>query len=308
MHTLEIPDKNISITFPSEIDEMTSQQFILYIDLVLQYVSGKIDEVTFKARLVQKLLDIRMSFGYVVMNPMEKEQCDTEVQRLAELMECFIEEYQKEGKPVKAFKLKSVRNFVPVLAGYHGPRDCFENVTFCEYRTAKGFFKEFAEDGNEKALNNLCAVLYRPAKRFWFLRKHMPSCDGEIRVPFIAKSNPFILEKRAEKIGKLPFHVRYTVFLYFSGCEDFLKTGKPVVDGIELDFSQLYKSDNDNDDNPAGNVGTIGLLYSLAETGVFGTIEQTDNANIWDIMVRLYQVVMQMKSLEAKTKSHGSGS
>lgn len=306
MHTIEIPDKKIIINFPSEIDEMTSPQFICYVDLVLQYISGSLNEAQFKSRLLQKLLDIKMSFSYAIMNSEEKEQCDVEVQRLADLMECFIEEYHKDGKPVKAFKLKSVHNFVPIIAGYHGPRDCFDNVTFCEYRTARGFFREFAEDGNEQSLNNLIAVLYRPAKPFWFIRKYLRSCDGEIRVPFIAKSNPLILKKRAEKIGKLPYSLRYTVFLYFSGCEDFLKSGHPEVDGIKLDFSALYKS-NQDDDN-AGNVGMIGLLYSLAETGVFGSIEQTDNANIWDIMVRLYQVVMQMKALEAKTKSYGSGS
>ncbi len=305
MHTIEIPEKKKAVDFPSEIDEMTADQFTCYVDLVLKYVSSKITENQFKMRLVQKLLDLRMSFRYAFLSVEEKEECDTSLVRLSELMDCFIEEYQKDGKPVKAFKLKSVRNFLPVISGYHGPRDCFENISYCEYRTARGYFRSFAEDGNEDSLNHLVAVLYRPAKKFWFIRKFMQSSDGEIRIPFHSKSNPLLLEQRARKIAKAPYPVRYTVFLYFSGCEDFLKTGKPQVDGVELDFSQLYK-EKSSENTDKSDVGMVGLLFSLAETGVFGTIEQTDNANLWDIMVRVYQVVMQMKSLEEKTKSNGA--
>jgi len=307
MHTIEIPDKKISIDFPSEIDEMNQDQFLCYIDLVLQYISGKVNENQFKTRLLQKLLDIRMSYRYALMNNLDKQFCDAELVRLSDLMDCFIEEYQKKGKPVKAFKLKSVRNFVPKLLKYYGPRDCFENVTYCEYRIAREYFRQYAENSSEDDLNHLVAVLYRPAKPFWFIRKHLAGCDGEIRIPFQSKSNPAFLSKRVRRIAKVPFHIRYSVFLYFSSCEDFLKTGKPVVDGIELDFSALYKETGE-DGTDKGNVGLIGLLYSIAETGVFGTIDQTDNTNIWDIMVRVYQVVMQGRAMEEKLKKNGTGS
>ena len=69
----------------------------------------------------------------------------------------------------------------------------------------------------------------------------------------------------------------------------------------------IYK-EKDSEDVSDGNVGLIGLLYSIAETGVFGTIEQTDNQNIWDIMVRVYQVVMQGRATEEKMKKHGTSS
>ena len=307
MHTLEIPDKKQIIDFPSEIDEMNQDQYLGYILLVLQYISGTIDANKFKTRLVQKLLDIRMSFKYSLMNNLDKGFCNAEIVRLSDLMDCFIEEYQKKGKPVKSFKLKSVRNFVPEILGYHGPRDAFENLTYCEYRTAREYFRLFAENGEDNDLNHLVAVLYRPAKPGWFIRRYLHGSDGEIRVAFVSKSNPLLLQRRVKRIAKVPFHIRYSVFLYFSGCEDFLKSGKPVIDGIELDFSSLYK-EKDSEDVSDGNVGLIGLLYSIAETGVFGTIEQTDNQNIWDIMVRVYQVVMQGRATEEKMKKHGISS
>jgi hypothetical protein len=240
------------------------------------------------------------------MKQRQKLECDTAIVRLSELMDCFIEEYQKQGKPIKAFKLKSTRNFLPMIMGYYGPGDCFSNLTYCEYRTAREHFRAFSESAREEDLNLLVAVLYRPPVSLLAVRRMLRSWDGENRVPFSSKYNPLMLKRRAGRLAQVPYPWRYAVFLYFASCEDYLKTGKPVIDGVELDFSQLYSEKQEGETNKA-NVGMVGLLFSLAETGVFGTIEQTDNTNLWDIMVRVYQVVMQMREVEEKWKNKRSG-
>ncbi len=301
MHKIEIPDKKIIIDLPSEIDEMTNKQFVRYLFHVLQYISGKINEDQFKIILVNILLDIRgTGFRYHFKSQEKKAACETNLARISELMECFIEEHHNEGRPVREFMLKSVRNFVPRILNYYGPESCFENLTYCEYRTARGFFKAFAQENKEDDLNHLVAVLYRPTKILWCIRKYFGSSDGEKRIPFKAKSNPIYLLRRVIRISRFPYHLRYAVFIYFSACEDYLKTGKPKVDGNELDFSKLYMKEEDG--STKADVGLVGLLYSLTETGVFGNIEQTDNTNLWDIMIRLYQVVMQMQEMEEKSK------
>ena len=298
MHKIEIPDSKISIEFPSEIDEMTGAQFVRYVDFVLQYIEGKIDETKFKLLLTTSLLDIRKGIRYAFMSTEEKEACDVNLVRISDLMAGFIEDNPQENK--REFKLKSVKNFVPRILHYFGPANCFQNMTYCEYRMARSFFKGYAQNGNEDDLNHMIAILYRPSKSFWPVRKYLASCDGERRIVFKAQSNPIYFKRRVKRIATVPFHVRYAVFLYFSACEDYLKTGRPVVDGNELDFSRLYT--NDSPDEGKSDVGLVGLLYSLTETGVFGNIEQTDNTNIWDIMIRLYQVVMQMQEIEDKNK------
>jgi hypothetical protein len=132
----------------------------------------------------------------------------------------------------------------------------------------------------------------------------LASFDGQQRIPFTAKSNPSKLDRRATRIGRLPMAVRYGIFLFFSGSEEYLVKGKPVVDGKEIDFSIIYAKSEDADDSP--DIGLIGILYSLAETKVFGSIAETDDQNLYDIMIRLYQVVKQAKAMEAKYKSHGT--
>jgi len=296
MHKIEIPDKNIAIDFPSEIDEMTNAQFVAYVFYVLQYINGRIDESEFKINIARVLLDVRMGMRYVFMKASRKTECCANLVRISELMTGFIQDDPGTGK--REFKLSCVRNFVPKILNYYGPSDCFQNLTYFEYRTARTFFKAFARDNNEDDLNQMIAILYRKSKSIWPLRKYMKSCDGERRTKLHAQSNPIYMKNRVKRISMVPFHVRYAVFLYFSSCEDYLKTGRPNVDGNELDFSKLYSKDEDG--STKSDVGLVGLLYSLTETGVFGTIDQTDSSSLWDIMIRLYQVVMQMQEIEDK--------
>ena len=302
MHKLEIPQISTTIEFPSELEEMSNAQFQRYVYLVLQYDKGIINELEFRSKLVQCLLDIRMSYRFRWLSLETRDACATNIVRLTSLIDSFIEEFEKDHQLVKSFKLISTRNFVPRILNYFGPRDGFENLTFCEYRIARNYYRQYIETTDETFLNYLIAVLYRPSKPFTFIRKWFESWNGETRIPFMSNSNPLSLDKRAKALLKVPFHIRYCVFLYFSGCEQFLKSGKPVVDGIELDFSQLY---SDADSSDKANVGMVGLLYNLSESGVFGSIEQTDKQNLWDVLVRVYQLVMQSQVSSFKANTNG---
>lgn len=306
MHKLEIPDRHIVEEFPSEINEMDQSQFIRFVDLVLKYTSGQISLAQFKVLLIKKLLNIKYDLVYSRLSAQDKEQIGGNIVILSELCESFFEDIIQDGKTVKSFKLNFIKNFIPVICNrYYGPKDALQDITFCEYRLAHSHFVSYIASHDEQDLNNLIAVLYRPRKRFLWLRKHLRSYNGQPRISITAKSNPVHLEQRARRIGKLPLAVRYGIFLYFSGSEHFLVNGKPTVDGKEIDFSIIYEKPEDAGDSP--DIGLIGILYSLAETKVFGSIAETDDQGLYDIMIRLYQVVRQSKAMEAKFKSNGNG-
>jgi hypothetical protein len=73
MHKIEIPQRQIMKEFPSEIEEMDQDQFVHFISLVLQYLSGKITIDRFKASLIIKLLDVKLDFMYAFLSREERE-------------------------------------------------------------------------------------------------------------------------------------------------------------------------------------------------------------------------------------------
>ncbi|MFZ4523767.1 MAG: hypothetical protein ACOYNC_18840 [Bacteroidales bacterium] len=305
MHKIEIPVKHLVKEFPSEIQEMDQDQFVHFIGLILQYLGGKITIDHLKASMIIRLLDVKMDFMYAFLSREERENAYAEIFRLGDLCESFFEQVEQDGKQVKTFKLGFTRNFIPMICGnYHGPMDAVQDITFAEYRLAHSHYAAYLESQSETDLNHLIAVLYRPAKRFLWFKKLLPSFDGQVRVPLTAKSNPLFLEARVQAIAKLPMAIRYGIFLFFSGCEQFLSTGTLNVDGKTIDLSIIYQREDDSDDSP--DIGLVGILYSLAETKVFGSIEETDSQNLYDIMIRLYQVVKQSQALTGKFKSNGA--
>lgn len=288
------------------IDELTPDQFQYYCKLILSYIAGEIMVEKFKVLFLMKLLDIRKNWKYFLLSQAKREFIRAELLHLSDAIETFFEEYEKEGKQVKAFQLNSTRNFVPVVCkNLYGPEDGFKDLTFCEYRMAYTWFKSYSESNNEVDLDQLVAILYRPRKPFLWLQKYFPGFNGQKRIPFTAKSNPELLAGRLKRIEKLPVHIKYAVFLYFSSCEDFLRSGTPEIDGSKIDLSIIYKKQgNQQDESSLKDIGLLGILFNLSESKVFGSIEQTDDQMLWDVMLRLYQVVKQNMDLERK---YGTG-
>lgn len=308
MHKIEFSVRNMTRDFPSELEEMTREQFLTFVDLALQHLNGKINIEEFKIRLVKSFLQVKLGLLDAFMTASEREDAYAEIYRLSDLCESFFEEIDHQGKKQKTFKLKFTKNFIPKLkvkgGALYGPADSMLDATFAEYRIAHGFFVDYIRTSADEDLNKLCAALYRPRIRWYFIKKHLPSFSGAHRVPITSSSNPLLFEKRVRSIARLPVALRYAIFLFFSGCEQFLATGTIQVDGKPIDLSIIYEKSEDAGDSP--DIGLVGILYSLAETKVFGSIEETDNQNLYDVMVRLYQVVKQSRALEEKYKQNGT--
>lgn len=299
MHKIEFSHSGKVRMIPSQVEEMDEQQFVFFIDLVMNYLSGNITIEALKTKLVARLLDIRLGLMDPFLTVNERENVYAEIYRLGELCESFFEEIDQDGKKVKSFRLNFTRNFIPRVCGkYYGPADALADITFCEYRLAHSYYVAYINSHQEQDLNRMIAVLYRPRKSWLWIRQMLRSYDGQKRIPLSSTSNPLLLEARAREIASLPMAVRYGIFLYFSGCERFLSGGTILIDGREIDLSVIYEKSGEDSDSP--DIGLIGILYSLAETKVFGSIAETDNQNLYDIMTRLYQVVKQAKAMEAK--------
>ena len=173
------------------------------------------------------------------------------------------------------------RNLIPVikrrLSKFYGPGDGLLNCTFGEFTQAHTRFEQYVETQSLSALDELVAILYRPRKFGWVIRKHFMDClDQRIRF----KERTF--KRRIRKMGKVDKLIKYSVFLFFSGC----------LNSLPKQFPNVYRKKEDSVSSSMN--GWISLIISLANS-------KTDNQSI-DLVVNsnLYNVFLglEYKSIE----------
>lgn len=304
MHSFTIPDLNKEYSFPEFQEEMTGPERIIFIELVLQHFNNEFDFEELKRRLLMKFLDIKITVRYRKLLPEPvKLLINDNFNRLAELLNSLFPIEIIEGKEVINLNVTIPKQFLPVLVcghkKYYGPEDALSDCTFFEYRTGVYWYKQYVETKEENALNHLIALLYRKQKTFYFIKKKLASYSGIRRRNINSKTNPLLLDARAKKLGKLPYPVKYTIFLYFAGCVEYLFNGEPEIDGHKINLKALYEGA----ENAEKGIGLNGLLFQLAETKVFGSLDEVDNQNLYTIMSRLYQVKKMADEIKAKNKT-----
>jgi len=305
MHTFEIPDLFYRGNFASCLEELSQQEYIYFIELYLKNQNGEINSETFKYLMLLKLANIKLTRKFnrqVTEDDQEGLFATDNLQRLAALMDSFFKKETVEGTEQLTLDIQTTKCIIKKVLHYYGPDDLMQNCSFYEYRTAHEYFREYITSGDESALDRMIAVLYRPKKLFYFIRKRMKSFDGDIRDSVKAMTNPTLMNLRAKMISKLDYSVKYGIMLFFYSIEKHLRSGKIVIGGTECDMNVLYEGNDETENDKFPGIGMTGLLFSMAESKVFGNVEETDKQGLWDIMARLYQVTIDNKKQLADLK------
>lgn len=300
MHTLYIPDRDETHLMPSEMAELSPRQYMEFCKIIWKLDQDKISMKEAEHSLVIALADIKITWRYMLMSAVKKEKVHLNILELLPLVKTiFTEKSTESGEIALIPSISFLDNKIPSFSGLTGPDEALANCTFLEYKEAYAQWYQYQENSNEAHLNHLIAIIYRPKRNFLKFKKLRKNFNGDIRETYTVTTNPAILERRIKQVAKWPPWVKYGIWLWFTACMEFLRTGKPVIDGIEIDLSILYQG---NEGSGAG-IGLTGVLYSLAETGVFGGIRETGDSNIYDVLARLYQVKMQMDEMKEKSKT-----
>lgn len=290
MLSIDINSK-ISRDYPESIAEMTSDQFVNFADLVFMYQSKQISYQEFSVRLTYTLLN------------MERTVKKTNKSRLSEVSECinyiaknndaFFEEKHKEGKTYKVIALNFVSNLIPKIKvgdqWYYGPSDALTNTEFGEYVSALNFYIDFSKSNKVEDLDLLVGVLYRPENESKSL--------NDKRTPF----NKELISYYAKEVSTIPFAEKYAIYLFFAACQQFIVTTKELSlsGGITVDLSVLFNQSKTNEKG----IGMAGIIYSLAESNVFGDAEKTAKQPTYEILLRMVQTYYQAKKLERDAKN-----
>lgn len=282
MYKIEIPEIGFVKEIPEEISEMSNEDFQFFAGMLHKVFEGELEVYDLKTAMALKYLGVKYSRKDYEKLPEEaKEDIGGNINALTELLDYFF--VLKEDK--LAFNANFTKNFVPELKlGFghklYGPAEALIDITWQEYKDSYTHYRNYLENKDEADLNMMIAILYRP--------HYLPFGIWKKK----RKYNPEKAEKRARKIAKQPMEKRFAVHLFYMACMEYLRTGKPIVDGSELDLSLLYETtlkEKQLHKEPKYdvNTGLAGVALSIAGTGIFGPLELVYEQNMYDVIVLL---------------------
>lgn len=264
MNTLQVKinGKAKTIVYPSDWNELNKRQLVAVASLFLQ----KLDEYTFRIKALGEFLHRKNPLfkHYSVLlwkqkrgltHTDEKEMLDEIIFNVSTSIEYL-------------FKSNTLtKQLIPKYKRYHAPGNCFSNMNIIEFSKAEMRFESYNNTHETKYLNEMIAILYRPSRFLWGIRKYFTG-ETDRRQKYSDKHM-----RNARKIAKWPLEVRYAIYLYFQGCREFITTKYPHVFKVK-------------DDNEPGGFGYAGLIISLAGTK-FGDTDKTAYTDLHTILIHL---------------------
>lgn len=300
MRLLEIPEANIKLYMPETLGECDQRQYIAMSYLISQYQGGVISYDDLRVHAVYALLNMKRSKRPLLIDDEESQLANLDV--LKQLVDSFFEENEQGQKIiVQDYVHNHVPKFKVLLTTYYGPEDNLANITFGEYTDALRLFLDFHANGDVDLLYLLAAILYRKKKRFHYFKKLSNNYDGDKRIVY----NNHNIGARADKFKYADPGFIYGVFLFFSSFQKHITSAEVQWGGKVLDLSILFDTSDSTDENIPG-IGMDSILFTLAESGAFGALEEVQRANMWQIFIRMYDLRKRDLDQQAKEKSHAN--
>lgn len=171
-----------------------------------------------------------------------------------------------------SLRFDTTKNLLPKWKHLRGPQSHGADLTFGEFRAATAAMNLYTQDHMDSDLLALVATLYR-----------RPYGYGK-RTPFVQDELPKLMQDAKEMPGWMQWGV-YAWFAYF--CE-YLIEGTFVIDGNEVSFAPVFgRREKDAKAASSQDLGLNSILYTVAESGVFGTADDTDRTPLLRVLLKL---------------------
>jgi hypothetical protein len=290
MTTIEIPAINWNKEIPSSFSEMSQDDYLLFVRLYLKLLDGEITYQHLKTEMVMQFLGIRHNkYRYAMLPADDQERIEENIYMISEHVGFLFNEVETDGKINLQVNYSWTKNFLPRYRNFTGFADFLSDLTFQEYKDAHVAAQEFTQSSDHFDLNRFVAILYR---RYGFYCR----CFGK------KAYDPDKIEGSFGHVAAWPFYIKYAILLNFLACEKYLREGTFRIDGQDISFAILFKSDDDDTDGE--HAGLTGLLYNLAETGVFGNVKETARQNLFDVLFRLWQILTEANARKPKKQTN----
>lgn len=296
MHSIQIIEANTTLHLPESAPELNREQTIAFSRLLLLFQQAQLTYYQFRVKLVYALLNLKRT-ATIKNNDFDNPIVDN-VNQIAKLIDTFFTDEIKEGKTYKIPKMEFIHQKLPTITVdkqiFYGPTDALFNTVYGEYLQVLTHFNNFSTTNNESDLDLMIATIYRPSK-------HMATLYMDKRKKFDNQ----LTEHYSKTIAKLPFHVKYAIYLYVASSQHFIVNNDAldIGNGNTVDLTILFQKE-DNTNPTKNNLGLVGTLYSIAETNVFGNVNEVANHNTYDILCFLAQKTAEYNKL--KTNNNAS--
>lgn len=261
MREIEFPEANIRLYVPSCLAECNQQEYEAAATSLMAYYSGEVLYEDFKVRLTAKLINYQFS------SKKPNEDALANLVYISQIIDDFFEE--TDGN--KSVKLDFIDQKIPVIKigfkRFYGPGDAFDKLTYGQYADASRIFQEYNRDKSKELLYVLLAMLYVPKKGY---SSEKVEQTGE-------------LFKKHINAG-----IAFAVFLQFAAFQKYISSAEIDWRGNTLDLSILF-DDNETQETIPG-LGIESLIFTLAESNVFGSEDSVRKTNFWKVMLRMYDL------------------
>lgn len=171
----------------------------------------------------------------------------------------------------------STVNLMPEWNCIRGPMSHGADLTFGEFRHATAAVNKYNAGHDPIDLQALCAILYRPSinKRGCIMRE-----------PFREQ----YMSRYMGLVSDMPEWMQWGIYAWFAYFCQYLFTGTFIIDELELCFAPVFDRHRKSPDAQPGiiqNLGMNSVLYSVAESGVFGNVDATDDTLLLRVMMKL---------------------
>ena len=190
------------------------------------------------------------------------------------------------------FDYCTVQNLIPQFRKLTGPQSAGYDLRFGEYRKACWMYNAYTIDHDIASLDGLVGILYRPKARKTNSRKF----NGDFREPF----NEHLIGKYASRVKHWPEYIKWGIYLWFGYFCKHLMSEEFEIEGNTVSFAPLFQSGGDPNVKKDESLGMTSVLFSLAESRTFGNVDETDQAFLFNVMLKLladHQTAQNLKKV-----------
>ncbi|MFD2824810.1 hypothetical protein ACFS5M_14095 [Lacinutrix iliipiscaria] len=291
-HSIYIPDNNITRFVPKELAHCNKDEYKSVVNLLYLWQTGYYNYEEFRVQAICSILNIEIDQKQKASNKNEDLDFYANLYQISELIDTFFNKTEDGDLAIKQdFVINHTPYVRPVLKKYLGPQARFMNVSFGQYEDGLNLFQMYFRAKDKKYLYMLMATFY--LKKNEIYNKH----QTEKRIT---------LFKNHVDFGQV-----YGFFLFFGAFQEYVSSSRVLWENKVIDLSILFESQPDEKEHKSDipGLGFKSLAFQIAESGVFGTLSDLRKENLWEVLLRLYDIrkrdldaLAEAKAAEIKAK------